>query len=96
MESGSLCKYSEENKNSKRTSLEGEEASANSSNLEEIVNLKKELNSLYDKEEKMWRQRSRIQSLKGGDQNTKNFHGSVTHRKRRNFIKGLRDGNGLC
>lgn len=44
-----------------------EAASASSSNLEEVVHLKKELNCLYDKEEKMWQQRSRIQWLKGGD-----------------------------
>ena len=31
----------------------------------------------------------------GVDQNFKFFHGSVTQRKRRNFIKGLRDGNGM-
>ena len=42
-----------------------EEASASFGNLEEIARLKKELNSLYDKEEKMWQQRSRIQWLKG-------------------------------
>ena len=67
---------------------------ANSSNLEEIVCLKKKLNYLYDKEEKIWQQQSRIQWLKGGDQNTKFFHGVSTQRKQRNFIKGLRDENG--
>ena len=59
------------------------------------MRLKKELNTLYDKEEKMWQQRSRIQWLKHGDQNTKFFHGIATQRKRKNFIKGLRDGNGV-
>ena len=39
----------------------------------------------------MWQQRSRIQWLKNGDQNTHFFHGSTTQRKRYNFIKGLRD-----
>ena len=43
----------------------------------------------------MWQHRSRIQWLKGGDQNTKKFHGLATHKKRRNFIKGLCDGNGV-
>ena len=38
-----------------------EEASANFGNLKEIVCLKKELNSLYDKEENMWQQRFQIQ-----------------------------------
>ena len=49
------------------------------------------LNVLYDQEEKIWQQRSRIQWLKNRDQNTRFFHGFVTHRKRQNFIKGLRD-----
>ena len=53
--------------------------------------MKKVLNVLYDKEEKMWQQRSQIQWLKNGDQNTRFFHGSTTWRKRYNFIKGLRD-----
>ena len=56
--------------------------------------LKKELNELRAQEEKMWHQRSRVQWLQSGDQNTKFFHGVSTQRKRRNFIKGLRDENG--
>ena len=72
-----------------------EEASASSGNLEDVVHLKKELNCWYDKEEKMWQQWFRIQWLKGGNQNTNFFHGLATQRKRRNFIKGLRDGSGM-
>ena len=56
-----------------------------------VDRLKKELIVLYDKEEKMWQKRSRIQWLKNGDRNTRFFHGSATQRKRQNFIKGLRD-----
>ena len=56
--------------------------------------LKKELNELCAQEEKMWHQRTRVQWLQSGDQNTKFFHGVSTQRKRRNFIKGLRDENG--
>ena len=70
-----------------------EEVSARSGDHEEVIRLKKELNVLHDKEEKMWQQRSRVQWLKNGDQNTKFFHGTTTQRKRKNFIKGLRDGN---
>ena len=40
--------------------------------------LEKEINSLLDKEAKMWSQRSRIMWLKDGDQNTKFFHGKAT------------------
>ena len=57
--------------------------------------MKKELHDLCDKEEKMWHQRSHIQWLKDGDQNTYFFHGSATQRKRQNFIKGLRDAQGV-
>ena len=31
--------------------------------------------------------------MKNGDQNTKFFNGIATQRMRKNFIKGLRDGN---
>ncbi|XP_050249301.1 uncharacterized protein LOC126696657 [Quercus robur] len=72
-----------------------EEVSARSGDHEEVIRLKKELNVLHDKEEKMWQQRSRVQWLKNGDQNTKFFHRTATQRKRKNFIKGLRDGNGV-
>ena len=57
--------------------------------------MKKLLHDLCDKEEKMWYQRSRIQWLKDGDQNTLFFHGSATQRKRQNFIKGLWDDQGV-
>ncbi|XP_075665496.1 uncharacterized protein LOC142635177 [Castanea sativa] len=43
----------------------------------------------------MWHQRSQIQWLKSGDKNTKFFHGSATQRKRKNFVKGLEDDNGV-
>ena len=72
-----------------------EEVLARSRDHEEVIRLKKELNVLHDKEEKMWQQQSKVQWLKNGDQNTKFFHGIATQRKRKNFIKGLRDGNGV-
>ena len=43
----------------------------------------------------MSRQRSRIQWVAKGDKNTKYFHGVATQRKRRNFIKGVRDLDGV-
>lgn len=72
-----------------------EEVSARSGNYEEVTQMKKELNILLHKEEQMWQQRSCIQRLKSGDQNTRFFHGSTTERKRKNFIKGLRDEQGV-
>lgn len=58
-----------------------------------MLRLKSELNKLYDREEQMWHQRSRVQWIKSRDKNTKFFHGIATQRKRRNFIKGLRDAD---
>ncbi|XP_065637926.1 uncharacterized protein LOC136071035 [Quercus suber] len=72
-----------------------EEDSVRSGICDEVDRLKKELNDLCDKEEKMWHQRSRIQWLKDGDQNTRFFHGCATQRKRQNFIKGMRDDQGV-
>ena len=61
----------------------------------EVERIRKELNQLLEKEEKMWQQRSRVQWLENGDRNTKFFHGIATQRNRQNFIKGLRDEEGV-
>ena len=62
----------------------------------EVVNqLKTELNELCEQKEKIWQQRFRVQWLQSGDQNTKFFHSVSTKWKRRNFIKGLQDENGI-
>lgn len=37
-----------------------EEVSVESGNLETVIRMKNELNKLYDKEERMWKQRSQI------------------------------------
>lgn len=55
--------------------------------------LKAELNKLCNREEQIWHQRSRVQWIKYGDKNTNFFHGTTTQRKRRNFIKGLKDND---
>jgi hypothetical protein len=60
-------------------------------NHENLQALRKQLNSLFEKEEKMWRQRSRSLWLANGDRNTKYFHSKATQRRRRNHIHGLRD-----
>ena len=56
-----------------------------------MLSIQKEINSLMDKEERMWRQRSRTLYLKDGDRNTRFFHCRATIRKRRNTIAGIRD-----
>ncbi len=59
-----------------------------------IKSLKLEVNSLLGKEERLWRQRSRSNWLRAGDQNTKFFHGRASQCRRRNRIVGLRDEGG--
>ena len=71
-----------------------EAVSVRSGDVDVVIRLKKELNDLCAQEERMWQQRSQVQWLQSGDQNSKFFHGVSTQQKRRNFIKGLRDKNG--
>ena len=56
-----------------------------------LIQLKKEINLLMDKEERMWRQRSRTLYLKDGDRNTRFFHCRATQRRRRNLITGIKN-----
>ncbi|XP_016747215.2 uncharacterized protein [Gossypium hirsutum] len=57
--------------------------------LEEITEIKLELNIEADKDELYWEQRARVNWLRIGDRNTTFFHKSATHRRRKNRIKGL-------
>ncbi|TYI86331.1 hypothetical protein E1A91_D04G058000v1, partial [Gossypium mustelinum] len=52
------------------------------------------LKHLYDREERYWAQRSRVQWLKGGDRNTKYFHAKATGRLKKNSIEKIKDENG--
>ena len=81
-------------KKTKEKLWQAEVTSAREGNVEEVVRLKDELNMLCEKEEQMWHQRLRLQWIKSGDRNTEFFHGTTTQRKRRNFIKELRDSEG--
>ncbi|XVF69935.1 hypothetical protein PTKIN_Ptkin11bG0120800 [Pterospermum kingtungense] len=56
---------------------------------------RKELESLLEKEELYWLQRSRIDWLNYGNQNTTFFHRQASYRKRKNAVKGLEDSNGV-
>ena len=56
----------------------------------DLIQLKKDINSLMDKEERMWRQRSRTLYLRDGDRNTRFFHCRATQRRRKNLIMGLK------
>ena len=72
-----------------------EEESVRTGDIQVVVRLKSELNLLIDREEQMWHQRSDVKWIQSGDQNTKFFHGTATQRKRRNFIRGVRDEGGV-
>ena len=54
----------------------------------------KELNELVDKEEVLWRQRSKCLWLKEGDRNTKFFHTMASNRRKNNLVVRIMDDNG--
>ncbi|KAA3460547.1 reverse transcriptase [Gossypium australe] len=56
---------------------------------------RRRLNFLYEKIERYWAQRSRVQWLKYGDRNTKFFHAKATGRFKKNSIEKIKDGNGV-
>jgi hypothetical protein len=59
-----------------------------------VISIRKEVQELLIREEKMWRQRSRTSWLKEGDRNTKYFHSRASHRRRCNSLVVLRLENG--
>ncbi|CAN6555765.1 unnamed protein product [Malus baccata var. baccata] len=52
------------------------------------------LDLLWRQEECFWQQRSRVQWLKEGDANTKFFHQSTLHRRRRNKVASVKNSQG--
>ena len=53
-----------------------------------------QIENLLEQEEIYWIQRGRVNWLKQGDQNTSFFHRSATARRKRNFIKSLKNDSG--
>ena len=58
-------------------------------------NTRIELNGWPDKEDAMWRQRSRLTWFQEGDRNTRFFHTKASARYKKNLIDGLMDSNGV-
>lgn len=56
--------------------------------------LNRELNELLDREEILWKQRSRLDWLKGGDKKTQKFYFKAPQRKKRSRIEGIEDVRG--
>ncbi|KAM6582619.1 hypothetical protein CsatB_009621 [Cannabis sativa] len=76
-------------RNTKRRLAEAENKDSYAYDHLEVNELESQLSDLLEKEEIFWQQRSRIQWLKAGDQNTKFFHQYANTRRRNNAIPGL-------
>ncbi|CAL1374793.1 unnamed protein product [Linum trigynum] len=60
-----------------------------------IRELEIELNRQWEAEEIYWQQKSRVRWLKKGDQNSAYFHTVTRTRRKRNFVEGLFNDNGV-
>lgn len=56
--------------------------------------IKEELKGLVKIKERVWKQKSREIWLMDGDANTKFFHTATLVRRKRNYIRGIRDDAG--
>ena len=81
-------------KEKKEQLRKAEDAAINGKSMGKVFRLKREINDLFSKEEKMWRQRSSTLWLHEGDGNTRFFHSQATHRFRRNRIEVLENSRG--
>ena len=61
---------------------------------ERVRQLKLEIDTLIDKENRMWLQRSKTHWATQGDRNTRYFHSRATKRYRKNYIHRLRRPDG--
>ncbi|KAK0607926.1 hypothetical protein LWI29_022770 [Acer saccharum] len=62
--------------------------------MQKIKVLERSVESLIEKEEMYWRQRSRADWLSAGDRNTRFFHEKASARKKKNCISSLQDSRG--
>ena len=64
-----------------------------SSNLMKTTRI--DLNCWLEKEDKMWRQRSRINWMQSSDRNSRFFHEKASARYKKNYIEGMMDADGV-
>jgi hypothetical protein len=62
--------------------------------VEEEIFLMAQIEAREEKEEILWRQKSRIQWLQEGERNKKNFHNSMIQRRHQKIIVSLKDQQG--
>jgi hypothetical protein len=65
-----------------------------SGSLVEVRGIEKDLHELFEREEIMYRQRSRQEWLKAGDRNMKYFQNRATHKRRKNTARFLKREDG--
>ena len=70
---------------------QAESAARNSGSNHRVRALREEINTLMDRETRLWCKRSRVLWLKNGDHNTRFFHSHATRRYRKNRIRGVSD-----
>ena len=61
----------------------------------QVIILKEKLQILLAKEERVWKQRSRVEWLREGDQNTRYFHSKATQRRCQNYVYRLKNNSGM-
>ena len=67
---------------------------ANPDTIHALRNTRVGLNCCLEKEDEMWRQRSRLNWFREGDRNTSFYHAKALARYTKNYIKGLFDEHG--
>jgi hypothetical protein len=78
----------------KSAQLESLQQNMADSDMEKIRGLQNELQTLLEKEEIKWKQKSKEAWLKEGDKNTKYFHACATQKKFKNTIDSIMDEQG--
>lgn len=61
--------------------------------IRELKNTRIELNCWLEKEDEIWRQRSRLNWFQNGDRNTSFFHAKASAHQKKNYMEGLMDAN---